>query len=129
MTLKPSSLLLIYRGAFIAALAFTTFMALIDLSKLPLQIDMWDKLQHATVFIVLSFLLDRSFPCYPSRRTLHPAQPLFLLGYGIAIEWMQSFTPYREASVYDVLADAIGLLAYWLHYFKYHSRKKMQDVV
>ena len=123
MTLKPLPLLLIYRCAFILALAFTTYIALVNLSTLPVQIHIWDKLQHIAAFVVLSFLLDHSFPRYRSRRTLHPAQTLFLLGYGIAIEWAQSYIPYRDCSVYDVLADATGLFMYWIFYFQFHTGK------
>jgi len=126
MKIKPLHLLLLFRTGFIVALAFTTFMALVNPVDLPIKIHIWDKLQHAAAFITLSFLLDYSLPHYHSRRTLHPAQTIFLLCYGIGIEWLQSYTSYREASLYDVLADAISLLFYWVlyffvGYFGYHS--------
>lgn len=39
---------------------------------------------------------------------------LLLLVYGILIEVLQSFTPYRSADLFDVLSDAAGIGAGWL---------------
>jgi VanZ family protein len=37
-----------------------------------------------------------------------------LLGYGILIEYLQSLTPYREPSMLDIAANAIGIGIYTL---------------
>jgi len=112
---SPHSLL-IFRGSLIVALVSTTILSLIDLRELP-PINIWDKLEHASAFLILSFLLDQSLPQFHTRRMLHPGQMLFLLAYGVLIEYLQSFTTYREASFNDVVADITGISSYWLIYF------------
>lgn len=39
---------------------------------------------------------------------------LALLGYGVLMEWLQSFTTVRQADVFDLVADAAGILLGWL---------------
>ncbi|HJV69354.1 hypothetical protein [Ideonella sp.] len=34
-----------------------------------------------------------------------------LLAFGVGIELLQALTPYRESSLADVLADAVGIAA------------------
>ena len=69
-----------------------------------------DKLNHLLAFGVLAALADRSFPG-PG-----PGQGwgkwASLLGYGLFIEAVQSFLPYREASGWDLLADGAGIGLY-----------------
>ena len=106
---------LIFRCVFVLALCVTTYVTLIDLSEFP-PINIWDKLLHASTFLLLSFLLHHSFANTRLLSPQHIAQLVFLLCYGIMIEWLQSYTPYREASLLDVLADAAGILCYWSLY-------------
>ena len=71
-----------------------------------------DKFLHASAFFVLSFLLNRSSSSVEKRiRNI-----LSLLGFGILIEILQSFTGYREVSAADVLADLVGILLFQLTY-------------
>ena len=69
-----------------------------------------DKLNHLLAFGVLAALVDRSFP------SQEPGQGwgkwASLLGYGLFIEVVQSFLPYREASGWDLLADGAGIGLY-----------------
>jgi VanZ family protein len=37
-----------------------------------------------------------------------------LLGYGVLIEFAQSFVPYRQADGFDVAADVAGILLGWV---------------
>jgi VanZ family protein len=69
-----------------------------------------DKVSHILAFGALSLAADFSFP----QRPFGPAKMLALLGYGVLIEVVQYFLPYREASVFDVLADGVGIAAYAL---------------
>ena len=68
----------------------------------------WDKLDHVLAFGVLAWLADRSYP------DPYPAWSKWglLLGYGLFIEVVQHFLPYRVASALDLLADGLGILAY-----------------
>ena len=64
-----------------------------------------DKVRHALAFIAL-WAVGR-------RAGLRPSWMLAagLIAFGVGIEVVQSFTPDREASAADVLADAFGIAA------------------
>jgi VanZ family protein len=64
-----------------------------------------DKLRHALAFIAL-WALGRRAGLRPSW-----ALALGLVAFGVCIEVAQSFTPDREASAADVMADALGIAA------------------
>jgi VanZ family protein len=79
---------------------------------MPVGIDYFDKLVHALVFAVLGYLSARAL-----RRL--PLAVLVAVAWGVLDEVHQTFTENREPSVYDALADAIGVvlgaaLAHWL---------------
>jgi VanZ family protein len=76
----------------------------------PLVEHVWDKAKHVAAFAVLATLTDFSFP----RRGFDFRKVSALLAYGVFIEVVQYFLPYRSAEVLDVVADSIGLLCYWL---------------
>lgn len=76
----------------------------------PVVEDVNDKLNHVLAFAVLAGLTDFSFP--GSR--FGAAKVLALLGFGLLIEVVQYFLPYRESSMLDWLADALGVAAYVL---------------
>lgn len=63
-----------------------------------------DKLRHAVAFA--------AYWCLGALAGVKPRWALAagLLAFGIAVEWGQSYTPDREPSVGDVVADAAGLL-------------------
>jgi VanZ family protein len=67
-----------------------------------------DKLNHVLAFTVLAWLVDRAYPGHH----LAPYKWALLLGYGLTIEVVQGFLPYRELSVADFAADALGILCY-----------------
>jgi len=75
---------------------------------LPLIDEVNDKIRHAAAFFALAMMADYSFPA--SRFGL--AKVLGVLGYGVLIEVVQYFLPYRDASAFDVVADAAGIAAY-----------------
>jgi VanZ family protein len=66
-----------------------------------------DKLQHALVFFVLAALAEAAWP-----RALRRAMAGVFL-YGLLIESVQWFLPWREFSLLDWLADGVGV-ALWL---------------
>lgn len=69
-----------------------------------------DKIDHFLAFATLSFLADFSFP----RQRFGVWKVLPLLTFGVFIEGVQYFLPNREASLYDVVADGVGIIAYGL---------------
>jgi VanZ family protein len=67
-----------------------------------------DKANHALAFLVLALLTDYSFP----RARFGLAKAAALLAFGVAIEAIQYFLPWRQASVADLVADVAGIALY-----------------
>jgi len=67
-----------------------------------------DKILHFLAFYTLAFLLDFSFP----KSRFGVLKIIVLIGYGILIEYVQSFPPYRSAEVVDLLTDVVGITVY-----------------
>lgn len=119
MKINPVHLLLLFRCTFTVTIALITYASLVNVTELPeIATRVWDKLQHASAFLLLSFLLQRSFPDKRPLSTAYMAQVVFLISYGALIEYLQSYSPYREASLGDLVADSVGVLCYTLLYLK-----------
>jgi|WetSurMetagenome_2_1015567.scaffolds.fasta_scaffold171570_2 VanZ family protein len=69
-----------------------------------------DKILHLLAFFILAVLDDFAFP----GRGFGLRKILPLICYGILIEYIQSFLPYRSSDFYDFLADCGGLAIYAL---------------
>lgn len=69
-----------------------------------------DKLAHLFGFYVLALLADFSYP----RSGFGLSKILPLLSYGLLIEIVQFFIPYRSFSLLDLAADGAGLMLYGL---------------
>ena len=67
-----------------------------------------DKLMHALAFCWLALLADPAFPS--GGFGLRSMVPLF--AFGVLIELVQLFLPWRSAEVADLLADGTGLVVY-----------------
>ena len=79
-----------------------------------------DKLVHLAGYATLMFWWAQLYITFPQRVRL--AAALVLLG--ILIEWLQGFTPTREADAWDVLANTTGIiLGGW---FATHSLNLLQ---
>ena len=76
----------------------------------PLLTSVNDKLSHIVAFVYLAYLLDFSFP--DSRFDM--LKVFLLLVYGLLIEVIQYFLPYRTFSFLDLLADGVGVALYVL---------------
>lgn len=98
-----------FQLALILAFSAITYLAFVELPQEGPDLG-WDKLNHAVAFYVLALLVDFSTP----RVRFGAAKLLALMAYGVGIEAVQHFLPYREASWEDLLADAVGVLAYLL---------------
>lgn len=105
----PRNLVVAFRLALVAALAVVTYLATTRLNY-PVVQELNDKVSHVFAFYVLALLADFSFP----KGRFGSSQVLALMGYGLLIEIVQYFLPYRTFSLYDWAADGIGLAIYWL---------------
>lgn len=93
-----------WRGLFVLVLALILWLALKPVEGHGDWFPQADKLRHAAAFAVLWLLACRAGLGQP--RVL--AWGLFALGVGI--EFAQAFTPDRDPSALDVLADMVGML-------------------
>ena len=97
------------RLALVVAVLAITWLALTPQPHPQLPGFDWDKLNHVAAFLVLAALADLGWP----GRAAMPWRLGLLLGYGVAIELVQALLPYRQGSVLDFAADAVGVLL-WL---------------
>lgn len=101
--------IILFRLTLFATLIIITYLATTSINYPAIE-DINDKVGHALAFYVLALLADFSFP----KSRLNLPKAALLLGYGLCIEIVQSFLPGRLCSVYDLTADALGLVAYWV---------------
>ncbi len=102
------SKIMAFRLALLATVIVVTYLATTPL-KYPVVEDINDKVNHFLAFYVLALLVDFSFP----KDGFGVTKTLALLGYGLLIEVIQYFLPYRSSSLYDLAADGAGLFVYW----------------
>ena len=76
-----------------------------------------DKFNHLIAFIVLSFLAHIA---YPKVKKLKWATALFF--YGLLIEAVQYFLPYREFSLLDLATDSVGIIAYLIIFWAFFDQ-------
>jgi len=104
----PRNNIITFRLALVAAVAVVMHLATTKINY-PVVENMNDKVNHILAFYVLGLLADFSFP----RKKFGLSKVLSLLGFGLLIEVIQYFLPYRTFSLYDLGADAAGLAVYW----------------
>lgn len=105
------------RAVFGLAILVILVLALMPASTTPDVFPQADKCRHAAAFVALWWLGARS-------RLMGPGGlVLALLALGVGIEVAQSFTPDREPSVWDVVADLVGVALGW-RLRPMHSRSK-----
>ncbi len=97
-----------FRWAFFGAIVVASYLAFAPVPEDSVLRSISDKLQHLAAFFFLAFLLDFAYPHMPYRWR----KALILLGYGLFIEVVQYFLPYRSASLLDWIADGLGLVLY-----------------
>jgi VanZ family protein len=99
-----------FRVTFVLAILLISYLAVSRIEETVLDTLSFinDKIEHTSAFLFLAFLLDFAWPRQPwGERKWLP-----LLGYGLLIELVQYFIPYREFSLWDLAADALGLIVY-----------------
>jgi VanZ family protein len=95
------------RVALVAMVVVTTYFAVSSGGPI-VNHQINDKWAHTLAFCILALLADWSAP--RSGYDLYKIMPLMC--YGLLIEFMQLYLPYRTASMMDLVADATGLLLY-----------------
>lgn len=99
---------LVFRLGLWVCLAIITFLAFAPMASDPGTGH--DKANHILAFLVLAGLADLAYPGpVPG---LGWSKSVSLLAYGLFIETVQYFLPYRESSGWDLVADGIGI---WLY--------------
>lgn len=104
---NPRITLITFRVALVVMLIITMYLA--TAQQAPSVIDnLNDKVNHVLAFYVVAFLADYSAP----KVGFNLIKGLAILGYGLLIEVIQHFLPYREFSLFDLAADGVGVAAY-----------------
>ncbi len=103
------SSIIVFRISLTAAVAGILILATTPL-EYPVVSGINDKLNHIFAFFVLALLASFSFP----EKKFFSSIFLPLMCYGMAIEIIQHFLPYRMFSLFDVAADALGIVLYWI---------------
>jgi len=99
--------IIIFRISLAAALIGIMILATSPL-QYPVISDLNDKFRHVLAFFVLAVLTDASFP----ETEFNFAMAFALLAYGLSIEIIQYFLPYRMFSLWDMAADGCGIGLY-----------------
>ncbi|MDZ4182846.1 MAG: VanZ family protein [Candidatus Cloacimonadaceae bacterium] len=81
-----------------------------------------DKLAHVGVYFVLALLVNRSLLNYRVKRNYALMVYLLLLISAGMDEYHQYFIPGRSVSIYDFIANGIGLLGGLLLFVRQHDR-------
>lgn len=97
---------------FKCAVFFSTALIILVLALIPndgiaITLPYQDKLKHIIAFFVLGWLLHRT-----NITKNHSSTMLFLLCYGLLIEFLQLLLPYRVFSFADIIADFIGIMLF-----------------
>jgi VanZ family protein len=98
----------LFRALFAAAFLATAYLSFMQVPEMgDLQL-ISDKVHHAFAFFVLALLLDFAAP----RTQFGLRKFSALMAFGVAIECVQYFLPWRDFSLLDMVADAVGLMLY-----------------
>jgi len=75
-----------------------------------ISIEHGDKLGHALAYATLMYWWAQLLVVTRSRLWLAAG----LIGLGVALEYMQGWTGWRTFDYFDMLADAVGIMAGWI---------------
>lgn len=76
-------------------------------SAVQLDFTINDKIAHGITFFILTLLISRGYPDNYGLLML-----LYIAAFGLLIEGVQYFIPWRSFSVADWFADIAGILVY-----------------
>jgi len=104
-------LIFLYRIIFIFFAALIFFLAVVEIKQDGPDIPYLDKLLHFLAFFVLMTFLDLS-----TTRPLevHLGLILCIFLFALGIEIIQYNLPYRSAELFDLLADLLGMVVYFV---------------
>ena len=94
----------LYLVLLFGALVSIEFLATTTTVHIEVVESMWDKANHFVAFFTLYILLSLAKSTYSLRLKF-----LLLLGFGFQIEIVQYFIEGRDFSLFDVVADSIGM--------------------
>ena len=89
-----------------------------------------DKMLHIAAYAVLAILFYRAYQTLPIRHNLRLLVLLSIFSaslYGISDEIHQYFVPFREADIFDGIADTIGAVIGVLVYQMWLGRKQAAE--
>ncbi|MEJ2681132.1 MAG: VanZ family protein, partial [Gammaproteobacteria bacterium] len=93
----------IWKLALLLVIVIITWLATTDAPP-EFTTHIWDKSNHLMAFTTLT-LITRLAEQKPNRSRRF----LLLIGYGVLVEILQSYLPYRSASLLDLVADILGI--------------------
>lgn len=96
-----------FRFLLFITLIVVTFLATSSL-EFTIVPSTYDKLSHFVAFFVLALLMDFSFP----GSSFNVIKVVFLVSYSFSLEIIQHLLPQRMFSLFDIVADIVGLAAY-----------------
>jgi VanZ family protein len=105
----PKATITVLRAALCVSLLAITILAVVPLDASSVS-GINDKASHILAFYFLALLADFSYP----ESNLNCTKIFSLIFYGLSIECVQYGIPYRQFSLWDLAADALGLLIYGL---------------
>ncbi len=108
MNRKEHQVMIVDRLILDVTIAFISWQATIQNGIEPPPVENGDKILHFLAFGTLALLADYAFP----RSRFGFTKIILLVIYGLAIEVVQSYLPYRSASAADLLSDIIGICIY-----------------
>ena len=79
----------------------------------------WDKANHFTAFMTLYILLSLAYKHLSILMKI-----ALLLAFGIQIEIVQYFIPGRDFSLFDVVADSVGIAIGIVVYYLYEKYRR-----
>lgn len=91
-------------------LPVSLWVALIPLEHIAVPAIFSDKVLHFAAFFGFSVFIDAAFK--PKKFWIWSGFPL--IAYGALIEVLQSYTPHRSFSVWDWVADIVGVVVFFL---------------
>ena len=101
------------RFLFLNALLLVFIIATLPGKTPPVDDFTWlDKLFHAATFLILAILMR-----FANFKLAWWLDFIILFCFGVFIEFVQQFVPLRTADYFDILANAIGLIIFYLSYF------------
>ncbi len=90
-------------------MAFVIYLSLAPISVDIAPVQHGDKLEHGLAYAVLMIW----FACLYAARPVRLGYAIGFIALGVALEFLQRETGYRDFELLDMVADAVGVLLGW----------------